>query len=85
MLRGLKLRNGFGEKDLTAAVGKALRRRAARRKCEDCGAKVASGAAHSGVPHGRGRSGPLGLAIPKPRRRLAPSFHIEFPASHLRN
>ena len=44
MLRGLRLRNGFGEKDLTAAVGTALHRGAAKRYCEDCGVKVAGGA-----------------------------------------
>ena len=43
MLMGLKSRNGFGEKDLAAAVGTALHRYAARRKCEDCGVKVALG------------------------------------------
>ena len=47
LLMGLKIRNGFIEKDLTTAVGKALRRRASRRKCEDCGAKVQWGAANS--------------------------------------
>ena len=44
MLVGLKRRNGFGEKDLAAAVGTAVRRGAARRYCEDCGVKVAGGA-----------------------------------------
>ena len=61
MLMGLKIRNGFGEKDLTAAVEKALIRGAwLSRNCEDCGVKVASGAASSGggsgfgaVPSGR--------------------------------
>ena len=52
MLVGLKIRNGFGEKDLTAAVGTALHRSASSRNCEDCGAKVASGAASSGGPRG---------------------------------
>jgi hypothetical protein len=37
---GLKVRNGFGEKDLTAAVGTALRRRSTKRNCEDCGVTV---------------------------------------------
>ena len=57
LLLGLKTRNGFGEKDLAAAVGTALHRAASGHNthgCEDCGAKVASGAAHSGVPHGGG-------------------------------
>jgi hypothetical protein len=40
MLMGLKVRNGFGEKDLAGAVEHALRTR-----CEDCRIKVASGAA----------------------------------------
>ena len=44
MLMGLKRRNGFGEKALAAAVGTALHRYAAKRKCEDCGVKVALGA-----------------------------------------
>ena len=44
LLVGLKRRNGFGEKDLAAAVGTAVRRGAARRYCEDCGVKVAGGA-----------------------------------------
>jgi hypothetical protein len=53
MLLGLKKRNGFGEKDLTAAVGTALRRCVAKRSCEDCGAKVAGGAAiNCGGPQG---------------------------------
>ena len=42
MLMGLKIRNGFGEKELGAAVGTALR--LARTDCEDCGVKVAGGA-----------------------------------------
>jgi hypothetical protein len=45
LLMGLKFRNGFGEKDLAAAVGTALRRRATKRNCEDCGVMVARGAA----------------------------------------
>ena len=47
MLMGLRIRNGFGEEDLVAAVGTALRRGAAiaKKKCEDCGVKVAGGAA----------------------------------------
>jgi hypothetical protein len=42
MLMGLKIRNGFGEKDLAGAVERALYRGT---RCEDCRAKVASGAA----------------------------------------
>ena len=42
LLMGLKVRNGFGEKDLAGAVERALRRGA---RCEDCRIKVASGAA----------------------------------------
>jgi hypothetical protein len=46
MLVGLKIRNGIREKELVAAVGTALRASAAgRNKCEDCGLKVARGAA----------------------------------------
>ena len=56
MLMGLKRRNDFGEKDLAAAVGKALRRGAAKRYCEDCGVKVAGGATIN--------SGGARLAIP---------------------
>jgi hypothetical protein len=48
ILMGLKKRNGFGEKDLTAAVGTALHRGAAKRYCEDCGVKVAGGATTAG-------------------------------------
>ena len=44
ILMGLRKRNGFGEKDLAAAVGTALRRGAAKHYCEDCGVKVAGGA-----------------------------------------
>ena len=43
MLMGLKIRNGFGEKDLAGAVERALHR--GTRTCEDCRVKVASGAA----------------------------------------
>jgi hypothetical protein len=52
LLMGLKLRNGFGKKDLAAAVETALQRGSARRKCEDCGLKVGSGATKSGAPEG---------------------------------
>ena len=57
MLMGLKIRNGFGEDDLAAAVGKALRTRGtSKRYCEDCAVKVAHGAASSGRAAGRGWS-----------------------------
>ena len=62
MLMGLKIRNGFGEKELTAAVGMALHRGAAI-NCEDCGVKVASGASNdlnSGRGHQEGSAVPLG-------------------------
>jgi hypothetical protein len=49
---GLKIRNGFVEKDLTAAVGKALYHGALKRNCDDCGVQVASGATSSGAPQG---------------------------------
>jgi hypothetical protein len=62
MLMGLKIRNGFGEKELAAAVGTALHRRATKRNCEDCGVKVAGGATIS-----------LGLAIPN--KLPAPNIH----------
>ncbi len=42
MLMGLKVRNGFVEKDLAGAVERALHLGAS---CEDCRMKVASGAA----------------------------------------
>ena len=61
MLMGLKIRNGYGEKALTAAVGTALHRYKDTRSCEDCGVKVASGAANSGGQ--QGPSGPLSLGI----------------------
>jgi hypothetical protein len=37
LLSGLKVRNGFSEKDLAAAVGTVLHSNATKRKCEDCG------------------------------------------------
>jgi hypothetical protein len=92
-LVGLKVRNGFGEKELTAEVGTALHRAAASRNCEDCGVKVTSGAAHS-VAQGthplfwrahvleflRGLS--LGRAIHKPGRcpicTQSPASHLNF-------
>jgi hypothetical protein len=77
LLMGLKIRNEFGAKDLTADVGKALRRAAASRNCEDCGVKVASGAAHSG-----GCCSLKGLAIPKPAWY---PLCTQSPASSLRN
>ena len=52
LLMGLRIRNGFGNEDLTAAVGAALTKRAGR-NCEDCGMKVACGAGlarRGGVP-----------------------------------
>ena len=52
LLMGLKLRNGLGEKDLTAAVGTALHHGAGKRNCEDCGMTVAGGATLT--PGGRG-------------------------------
>jgi hypothetical protein len=52
LLMGLKFRNGFGEKDLTAAVGTALRRRATKRNCEDCGVTVARGLLTQGRSEG---------------------------------
>ena len=64
MLMGLKVRNGFGMKDLAGAVERALHRGT---RCEDCSIKVASGARGS---QGGGRSA-LGLAIPKPGARYA--------------
>ena len=73
LLMGLKFRNGFGEKDLAAAVGTALRRRATERNCEDCRVTVARGAAYPGA-QGEGWMGgwgwngvcSLGLAVSKP-------------------
>ena len=56
LIMGLKIRNGFDKKDLAAAVETALHRSAARRKCEDCGVKVGSGATNSGAPEGMERS-----------------------------
>ena len=41
MLMGLKVRNGFGKKDLAGAVERALQNRG-RARCEDCRIKVAS-------------------------------------------
>jgi hypothetical protein len=48
MLMMLKIRNGFGEKELAAAVGTALRRGVKICPCEDCGWQVACGASNSG-------------------------------------
>ena len=48
LLMGLKIRNGFDEKDLGAAVETALHRGAGRSNYEDCGVKVARGASNSG-------------------------------------
>ena len=75
MLIGLKIRNGFSEKELTAAVGTALHRGATKRNCEDCRVKVAGGASNDTL---RGASiglrGPLGLTISK---RAWPPNNIE--------
>ena len=60
MLMGLKRRNDFGEKDLAAAVGTALRRGAAKRYCDDCGVKVAGGAT---INSGRGAQGGSGVPL----------------------
>ena len=62
MLMGLKIRNGFGEKELTAAVGMALHRGAAKHNCEDCGVKVAGGASNdlNSGGHQEGSAVPLG-------------------------
>ena len=80
MLMGLKIRNGFGEKELTAEVGMALHRAAASRNCEDCGVKVTSGAgADSGGAQGGGARS-LGRAIPKPGWY---PICTQSPASHL--
>ena len=73
MLMGLKIRNGFGENELVAAVGTALRRRATKRNCEDCGVKVAGGAAINSGGHQGGSAVPLGwrFLITRP----APNIH----------
>ena len=73
LLMGLKRRNGFGVKDLTAAVGTALRRgaRPSTRNCEDCGVKVAGGA----TINSRGPQG--GFTVPLGWRFLnSPGPHI---------
>jgi hypothetical protein len=80
LLMGLKIRNGFDDKELTAAVGTALHVRSSAKSCEDCGLKVASGAANAG--RGKGQSVPLDRAISKLAR---PPTCIESPASNLRN
>ena len=46
LLMGLKVRNGFGKKDLAGAVERALHRGVQIYRCEDCRVKVGSGAAH---------------------------------------
>ena len=75
MLIGLKIRNGFGEKELAAAVGTALKRGAAKHNCEDCGVKVAGGASNDKLWGASiGLRGPLGLTISK---RACPPIHIE--------
>ena len=74
MLMGLKIRNGFGEKELTAAVGMALHRGAAKHNCEDCGVKVAGIIMFWPAT----KMSPLGLGPPRrppttrPRQCLAP-------------
>jgi hypothetical protein len=45
ILIGLKVRNGFGEKDLAGAVERALHVPSRGPRCEDCRIKVAGGAA----------------------------------------
>ena len=60
MLVGLQRRNDFGEKDLAAAVGTALRRGLAKRYCDDCGVKVAGGAT---IISGRGAQGGSGVPL----------------------
>ena len=79
MLMGLKRRNGFGEEALTAAVGTALRRSKLGRSleeasvnCEDCGVKVARGAAYSGAQGGgwMGARGCTGVTGPLSSRFL---------------
>ena len=65
LLIGLKFRNGHGEKDVTAAVGTALRERSRRGQahhCEDCGVTVAGGAT---LTLGEGGGQPCELAIPR--------------------
>ena len=61
MLMGLKVRNGFGEKDLAAAVERALHRGT---PCEDCRIKVASGVAS----YGGGRAVPSAWGFLNPQR-----------------
>ena len=72
MLMGLKRRNDFGEKDLAAAVGTALRRGAARRYCDDCGVKVAGGATINSRGAQGGSGVPLGWRF---LYSLAPDVH----------
>ena len=81
LLMGLKMRNGLGEKELTAAVGTALHRGATKRICEDCGVKVARGGYDKlRGERSRGLRGPLGLTISK----LAwPPICIELPARYV--
>ena len=89
MLMGLKIRHGFGEKDLAAAVAAALRRSVDKHTCEDCMIKVASGAASSyervsggGLTEGAEQSpwaGDLAI-IPIPGWHVAPTSHTQSPA-----
>jgi hypothetical protein len=71
LLVGLKRRNGLGEEELAAAVGTAVRRGAAKRYCDDCGVKVAGGAAINSWGRGAPRSPWAGA----PYTRLAPDIH----------
>jgi hypothetical protein len=76
---GLKIRNGFGEKELTAAVGAALHHGATKHNWDEA-VKVAGGATiHTPAGGSRGLRGPLGLAI----SILAwPPIYIESPARY---
>ena len=49
LLVGLKVQNGYGDEDLTAAVGKALHRSSTQRVCETCKLKRRT----FGLPSGR--------------------------------
>ena len=70
MLVGLKIRNGFGEKDLAAAVGTALHRSASGRNCKDCGVTVARWATTCYL---RGPQGSEPSPRPGPWRLLDPA------------
>jgi hypothetical protein len=83
LLLGLKLRNGFGDRDLAGAVGVTLA--TSGTSCEDCGLKVATvGLLYT---QGGGAAPFVGLgqlATPKPPG-WSPVNCAESPASHLRN